>query len=492
MSGISTVIGSGFNDSLSAGSVPDVALTGGPGDNVLFGTGAGDSVVESIASNYTLTTTNKSATNYEGTLTGTGGSSTITDGLFGISVANLVGASPADNYFNVSGWNGGGSLTSPAGIGTVIASKNATFLLSNSTLRTSDGMSLSLNGINDAILTGTGNDNIMTVSYWTGDGSLSDTSGLVGVTVENSSVTLTDSYVTAGPMFLALSGFITADLTELSSSNQTTGGYTFNVSGWTHQGFLEGFGITSVTASESANITMTNAALTSGSMFMGLSGITAADLTVTAAAGSPSLIVNASAFSGTTSLTASGTVDGILFGGSGSSGTLAAAGSGNDVLIGASADTTLSDTGTGRNILIGAGAGGDNLVGNGNDILVSGTTVYDSYSNANLAAWDAILAEWSSSSSYSLRINRIKRGVGPNHSDKFNSSTIHIDSNANTLSDRNISLLQTDSNAKALARSEIKLPKLPHPSPQPQSNNWFIVSRHDHVTKKSNETETII
>ena len=98
-------------------------------------------------------------------------------------------------------------------------------------------------------------------------------------------------------------------------------------------------------------------------------------------------------------------------------GTLTAAGSGNDILIGEAADTTLTDTGTGRNILIGGGAGGDSFVGDGNDILVSGTTEYDSYSGANLAALDAILAEWASSASYTYRIRKIKRGVGPDFID---------------------------------------------------------------------------
>ena len=132
------------------------------------------------------------------------------------------------------------------------------------------------------------------------------------------------------------------------------------------------------------------------------------------------------------------------------------------------------------------------MVGNGNDILVSGTTVYDSETSANLAALDAILAEWSSSSSYAVRINKIKHGVGPGHHDAFNGLTIHTDSNANTLSDRTTFLLQTDSKSNAPKHPRTKLPTHPISSPQPQSNNWFIVSHHDQVTRRPNETETII
>jgi len=455
VSGVTAVIGSSNNYQavLNAGSVPDVTLTGGLGSNVLFGNGAGDSVLESIGSSYTLT---------NGVLTGTGAS--FGDALFGIKIVTLYGTS-----FNVSGWTGTGSLIATGSAATVTASKNANFDLSNSSLQTSDGMSLSLSGIRVANLSGTGHDNVFGISYWTGTGSLADTAGLIGVTVLNSSVTLTNSSVTAGPMALALSGFITADLTELSDTNPSPGSYNYNVSGWTHQGFLEGFNIVSVTASESSNITLTNSLLTSGTMSMDLSRIAAANLTVTAATGNPSLTINASAFSGPTNLTAAGTVKAILYGGAGSHGSLTAAGSGNNILIGNAGNTTLTDTGSGHNILIGGGAGGDSFVGNGNDILVSGTTEYDSVTSAHIAALDAILAVWDSGSSYASRVSRIRLGFGVGRSDAFNAHTIHTDSNPSTLTDRHTLLL-----------------------PGRHSYDWFVVSRRDAVTRRQNETKTFI
>jgi hypothetical protein len=283
-------------------------------------------------------------------------------------------------------------------------------------------------------------------------------------------------------MSMALSGFITADLSVEADGNPSPGAYTFNVSGWTHQGFLEGYNVVGVTASESADITLTNTSqlapgfplLTSGTMSLILSRVPIADLTVTAATGHPSLTIDASAFSGETNLTAAGTLNAILYGGSGASGSLTAAGSGKDILIGQAADTTLTDTGSGRNILIGGGAGGDTFVGNGNDILVSGTTQYDSDNSANIAALDAILAEWSSSDSYKKRITKIKadvKGKPPHGSDAFNSHTIHTDGNANTLSERNIRNISNR---------------------HPQGNNWFIVSNRDIVRKGPNETKTVI
>ena len=85
VTGITALIGSNSSDTLNAGTVPNVALTGGLGTNNLSGTGAGDSVVESIASSYMLTNTK---------LTGT--SVAFTDNLSGITVASLTGVSATE------------------------------------------------------------------------------------------------------------------------------------------------------------------------------------------------------------------------------------------------------------------------------------------------------------------------------------------------------------------------------------------------------------
>jgi hypothetical protein len=326
VTGITALIGGSTIDTLNAGTVPNVALTGGLGTNRLSGTGAGDRVVESIASSYTLTNTR---------LTGTEAS--FSDSLSGIKVASLSARSAVSNDFTVSGWTGTGSLLAPAGTGTVTARKSAGFTLSDSSLSSTDGMTL------------------------------------------------------------------------------------------------------------------------------GLSGISVADLTTSAASGGPSFIVDASAFSGVTNLTAGGTVNAILFGGSANGSTLSAAGSGDDVLIGGSGNDRLKDSGTGYNILIG-GPGSDTITGNGHDILTSGTTSYDSNTSTSIAALDAILAVWSSSDAYLLRVSEISSGVGPGGSEAFNSSTCQSDDAANVVSDGGSS-----------AR-----------------NNWFIVNSKDKVTKKNNETETIV
>ena len=227
--------------------------------------------------------------------------------------------------------------------------------------------------------------------------------------------------------------------------------------------------VSTLVATKNAGYTLTNSSLKStDGMSLILKGITTANLTANATSGSPTVIVDASAFTGVTNLTAGGSGKVVLYGG-GSKGkastlTLNNTATGNDIMIGGPGANTLTDDGTGRNILIG-GSGPNKITGNGNDILLSGTTVYDANTAANLAALDAILAEWSSTDAYGLRISKISNGitVGPN-TYGLNSTTVHSNRQSNTVSDGPV---------------------------QSQFQNWFIVNSSDAVTQKD-ETVTII
>ncbi len=87
------------------------------------------------------------------------------------------------------------------------------------------------------------------------------------------------------------------------------------------------------------------------------------------------------------------------------------AGSGNDTLTGGSAadvlvggsGSDLLNGGAGRNILI-AGSGRSILKSSGTDILIAGTTAYDSPTAANQAALNSVLADWSVHSKSSLSL----------------------------------------------------------------------------------------
>lgn len=99
------------------------------------------------------------------------------------------------------------------------------------------------------------------------------------------------------------------------------------------------------------------------------------------------------------------TVNAILDGGAGNDVLLA--GGGNDILLGGAGNDVLIGRG-GRDILIG-GDGRDILNGgNGDDLLIGGSTTYDT----NTAALLQILTEWTSTDSYSTRVNKLRNGTG--------------------------------------------------------------------------------
>jgi hypothetical protein len=391
-----------------------------------------------------------------------------TDGMV-LSLSNFARANLTDtaggHTVTVSGWTGAGFLTDSAATkDTINASKNAGFTLSNTLLQATDGMSLSLSGFTKANLTDTAGGNSFSVGSWRGTGSLIDSAATAdtvkaskqaGYTLSNTALSATDG------MVLNLSNFAKANLTD------TSGGHTVTVSGWTGTGVLSDTAATTDTvfASKSAGMTLSNSSLKStDGMALSLSGFTTAKLTALSTSGQPDLIVDASKFTGTTHLAAGGSGTSILLGGSGNGGSLTTVGTGNNILIGGAGADTLTDTSGKHNILIGGG-GSDTITGNGKDILISGTTSYDSNTSANIAALDAILAEWSSIDSYAVRISKISKGITVgSHTYELNQTTVQPDAVASSVSDGSAAI----------------------------QNNWFIVSSQDHVTKKANETETII
>jgi predicted GH43/DUF377 family glycosyl hydrolase len=263
-----------------------------------------------------------------------------------------------------------------------------------------------LHGFKTANLTDTSTGgNTLTITGWTGGGKLTGTADTV-VDVASGNLTLSNASLSIGGLSMALSGITTANLTDTGS------GHTFTVNGWSGGGSL-GSSVTgnteTLTASEMAGLTLTNTSLTlSSGGTMSLASFKAAKLTVATASGNPQYVVDASGFSnGPTNVTINGGGNAMVFGGTAGKSILTAAGPGDDILIGVGAGDKLTDSGSGMNILIGGGPGGDTLTGNGNDILASGTTSYDADSAANIAALDAILAEWTSSDTYAMRYAKI-------------------------------------------------------------------------------------
>jgi hypothetical protein len=373
-----------------------------------------------------------------------------------------TGASPTVGNVVFSPWLGdilSRTLDTPRSLGFASDAGNSYVVTANPS---GPNLRISLNGNPNPPWTVTPTGTILFVGNG-GSVTVSGQPGTDAFTIDNAAITFTSLDVFNGAT-IQFNGNIGREIDAKGTNNS------FDVSGWTGTGTLAAplaaGTVSTVVASKYAGCTMTNTSLSSpDGMKLTLRGVTTANLTAMATSGKPPVIVDASAFSGVTNLTVAGTGNAILFGGSAGNNkpsTLTATGSGNDILIGGPGANTLTDNGTGCNVLIGGG-GPNTITGNGNDILISGTSVYSLNSTVNIAALDAILAEWCSTDAYTTRIQKIMGGMIPGGY-ALNAGTVNSNGRANTVSD----------------------------GTQPSQQNWFIITRNDTVSAKGTETHTII
>src|SRR4029077_15293212 len=121
--------------------------------------GGNDTVIAVNNVNFTLTNSSLARTGL-GTLN-----------LNAIEIATLS-AGAGNNSFTVSGWTGTGTIDGAGGSDTVIATNDANFTLTDSSLARTGAGTLSLVGFETANLTGGSGANSFTVSAWTGTGNL--------------------------------------------------------------------------------------------------------------------------------------------------------------------------------------------------------------------------------------------------------------------------------------------------------------------------------
>jgi parallel beta-helix repeat protein len=380
------------------------------------------------------------------------------DGPGGTGASNVVG------LVNFSPWLGDArslELSTPDSLGFASTASSSYVVTPITTGPSSPNLSITLSGDLDRVASVTATGAIL----FAGSGGSVTINGESGTGFQTNAFTITNGAVTcgAGDAFkgatIQLNGNISRRVVAGGTAN------TFDVSGWMGAGALAAAKgtVSTLVASKNAGYTLTNTSLTStDGMNLVLSGITAANLTTTATSTKPT-VVDASSFTGVTNLSAGGTGPAIVHGGKGG-GSLTATGSGNDVLIGGPGANTLTDNGTGFNILIGGG-GPNTIYGNGKDILISGRTIYDPNTSANIAALDAILSEWSSNDAYGIRIAKISKGISiGSHNYALHRTTVRSNGKSSTVSDG---------------------------PTQSQNQNWFIVNSTDSYTQRD-ETVTII
>src|SRR5438105_1158416 len=87
--------------------------------------------------------------------------------LSGVRAARLTGGTGANN-FGVGTWNGGGTLTGGGGSDTVTVTRDTSYSLSNALLTSTDGLNVSLSAIFEVHLGGGTGNNAFDVSGWTG------------------------------------------------------------------------------------------------------------------------------------------------------------------------------------------------------------------------------------------------------------------------------------------------------------------------------------
>jgi uncharacterized repeat protein (TIGR01451 family) len=155
-------------------------------------------------------------------------------------------------------------------------------------------------------------------------------------------------------------------------------------------------------------------------------------------------------------------VPALLYGeGSGGDHISAAGSAANNVLTGHGSNEVLTG-GHGRDLLIGGTGAATLNAGSGDDILIGGSTNYDIGSNSGmtydqqLAALDAIMAEWGSAASYATRLGAL--------AGQLNSSTVH------------------DNSASGMAVADQLLGNA-------NANDWFFAGVNDAVKGKSKNAQ---
>ena len=435
-----------------------VTLQGGPGNDVfnlsnatgratLSGGGGIDTLSATKNSSFTLTNSSLSSTDG------------LSASLTAIASANLTGGAN-NNTFNVSGWTGGGILSGGGGADTLTVTKNVNFVLTNTSLRTSDGSNLQLAAIGRANLTGGTNSNNFDLSGWSGAGTITGGGGVDSLTA------IKDANFNLGNTSLTSTDGLNLVLAEIGTANLAggPGNNSFTISTWTGAGSLTGGGGSdAVIATKNADITLTNASLTmSDGTNLALTGISLDTLTLNNPQAN-SRVIDASVFSGVSTLVATGAGQAKLIAGPGND-TLAVTGSGAAVMVGNAGDDTMTARGNGRVIEIG-GMGTDTLSstagssGTGQTIQIGGSTIYD----LNLVALDALLSAWSSGNTFTQRTTALTSGSGVTGGYKFDGTTIIDDLAVNSLTNS---------------------------APSNAGQNWFLVRARDKVTKRVNDLRT--
>jgi Ca2+-binding RTX toxin-like protein len=428
----SLTIGSGTSTQrIALGGIEDAELTGGAANNTIFlrewpfeatvnGAGGTGDVVRILRnSNFTLdqgkATINNRVISFANaehvTIQGGGGNTTYT----------------LNNGFNTGTTSyvlepgvGADTIVLPVS-GNVNVTQNGT---TDASIAVTGGPTLQFTvGNIPEILRFTGSKAGLTYAFnnYTGQATINGATGANTVTItKDDNFTLNATALTVGTKNFALTNVNQLNVTGGAGNNN------FTLAGWSGGTSLNGAGgnDTVITTDNAATTTLTNAQLRAGTKTYNLAQIESARLT----GGAANNFLDASAFTGIVTLSGLGGDD-VLLGGNAAD--VLDGGDGNDWLGGGSGNDTLRG-GSGSDVLVG-GLGNDtlNTTGSdgGDDILIGGTTAYDS----NKAVIDAILAAWAGKTSFAAGVSALTAGIAVSGQlRKLDTSTV-TDDNATDL-----------------------------------------------------------
>ena len=195
--------------------------------NLTFNPGGGTNTVVPVGDgNFTLT---------NGELTNSGTSGIVY--LDNVKVANFMADNDNDG-FNLNGWTGTGSITGGTGTNSLSVTKNANFTLGNSTVSSSDGMSMSFSKISNFTLTAGGTTNEFDVSGFHGKATINGDGGINAITATKSA-----NYVLNGDTINSSDGmFITVTNVPRVLLFGGAGGQTYNIESWFATGAITLYG----------------------------------------------------------------------------------------------------------------------------------------------------------------------------------------------------------------------------------------------------------
>jgi hypothetical protein len=258
-----TLIAGSGNEILKGGAGNDTFVVG-PGHDTVLGGGGSDTVQASGAARYTLTNAR---------LTGIG-----TADLSNIQNAVLTG-SAAGTTFDLSGWTGTATVVGVGGTNTLIVTRDVNFSFPNgSTLVLSDGTVVTLQNIQNVVLTGGPGNNTFDASGWTGTATFDGQGGLNTVTASRSA----NFVLTDGSLTISTGG--TFQLRNVQNAVLTGGtGTVFDVRGFSGTDVLNvAGGLNPVATPRGVNIAASEgiASLTALGSFTDLGTTVAANYTV--------------------------------------------------------------------------------------------------------------------------------------------------------------------------------------------------------------------